>query len=178
MCKENLFVNLFPYLDYNTRIHLNIALPNNKRVHRKLNPNVIKQVELLFNFTKLKKGINDMESLRGEPRLDAFLNYFQIILPRNLLICQHDMKFREAVIKKLQHYNDHYCPEYINSDDSLMDSVMPLCKGLLYNILTKHPYLYTLKLPTTDENWSPIDYSPEVTIEEKKLLRVIKKKKF
>ena len=177
MCADNLFHNLYPYLDYANRINLNAALPQNKRFQKKLNPNIIKQVELLLNVANLTKGIHNMESLRGQTRKDAFLNYFQNILPKNLLICQHDMKFREAVINKLNYYNDHYCPEYINSDDSLMDSLIPLCKELLYKVNTKYPHLYNLKLPTHDENWSPIDYCPAVAIEEKKVFKVVKKKK-
>jgi len=157
--------HLFPYLDYNNRINLNAAFSVDKRRQHKLNPNIIRQVELLLNVTNLKKGIHNMESLRGEPRKDAFLNYFNHILPKNLLICQHNMNFRHAVIAKLKLYMDPYCPEYINTDDVLMDTLIPLCKKLEYRLNTKYPYLYTLVLPTNDESWSAVDYSPAVTLE-------------
>lgn len=170
--------SVFPYLDYISRINLNIVLSPDKRINKSLNLNVIKQIELLLNVANLKKGIHMIDSLRGEARKDAFLNYFQHILPKNLLICQHNMKFRAAVIEKVQFYKDLHCPEYVNADDSLMDGLIPLCKEILYKINTKYSYLYSLELPTHDENWSPIDYCPAATIEGKKVLKVVKKKKF
>lgn len=175
MLSDALLHNLFAYLDYTTRINLNSALPQNKRFQKQLNPNIVRQVELLLNVTNLKKGIHNMESLRGEPRRDAFLNYFHHILPKNLMICQHNKNFREAVINKLQIYKDINCPEYVNSDDSLMDSLIPLCKGLEYKIKSKYPYLYALTLPTNDINWSPVDYIPAVTLEAPPM-KIVKKR--
>ena len=157
--------NVFPYLDHISRINLNVVLPPDKRTQNKLNPNIVRQVELQLNVSHLKKGILNMESLRGIPRKDAFLNYFQHILPKNLLICQHNMNFRNAVLEKLKHYMDPYCPEYTNADDCLMDCLIPLCKALEYRLNTKYVYLYTLQLPTNDMNWSPVDYDPAITYE-------------
>jgi hypothetical protein len=172
----NAFQYVFQYLDYISRLSLNMALNKTDRIQTPLNHLVIKQVEILLNVSRLKKGIHNMESLRGIPRKDAFLNYFQNILPRNLLICQHNMKFRKAALEKIKIYMDPYSPEYENADDSLMDSLIPLCKNLEYTLNIKYFYLYTLELPNNDINWSPVDYRPITTIEAKPR-KIVKKKR-
>ena len=151
----NILQSVFPYLDYISRVSLNMALNKTDRIQTKLSQLVIKQVEINLNVAHLRKGILQLDKLRGQAKVDAFINYFQNVLRKNLCICQHNLNFRSAVIEKLNKYNDINCPDY--TDDILIDTIIPICKDILYKLETKYNYLYPISLPKVYEGWSPVD---------------------
>jgi hypothetical protein len=151
----NALQSAFPYLDYISRISLNMALNKTDRIQTPLSQLVIKQVEINLNVAHLKKGILQMDKLHGQAKVDAFINYFQNTLRNNLCVCQHNSNFRRAVLEKLNKYNDINCSDY--TDDILIDTVIPICKDILYKLETKYYYLYPISLPKVDEGWSPVD---------------------
>lgn len=106
---------IFPYLDYESRIAVNKCLPPVDRVSTRMKPEQIIKHDLAINTVRLFSIVSNIKntSSHAARRLKKIIGMFNEFKSyRTATILQHNSKFRKATIEKLNEFIDPKNPDY------------------------------------------------------------------
>lgn len=150
---DMIYYEIFPYLDYYSRVTANLLLPKKDRLGVPLKKLVVKQFAMKLGSSRLKSMMNK-QSLTTSPisRNRLMLKIWRTF-PNFPELFQHNAKFREITMVKIAEFTD---PSLLHSNVSRYTfmTLQVLCKNLLVLLETSFPYLHEISLPS--ENWSAV----------------------
>lgn len=147
---------IIPCLDYHSRTAFNITLDYDEKRMYPLNRDKIAQIEIMLATGPLTKAVNKASYAVDVARRRAILRLLDVVLPRNMILTQHNSRFRDVVENKIKTYIDPDSPEYNSSCQRFKTKMINAVSRLRVLLDTKYPYLYQLGAISRDY-WSPID---------------------
>jgi len=130
----------------------------------RLDSTKVVQVAMKLATIVIHKGLTQAEALVGLERQAAIYKLIGETLPRNLIITQYNMKFRNCVFGRLVHFSDLENPDYKSCSDEFITRMIAVAENTLLLLNTRFPYLHEVSTATTDA-WSPVDGGPPVVVE-------------
>jgi len=152
-----------PYLDYNTRVTLNLLLPYEDRMPTPLRKNAAIDFSLLIGSVVIKKHLNAVDRSKGIARNRAILKLYREF-PKYYFMLQYNTGFREVALEKSRQYTNPENPDYLQKTKYFKNTLIGLCKKMIEDVERDYPFI---KHITTlrDDPWSAITNSTHVTVD-------------
>jgi hypothetical protein len=154
---------LYPYLNFHERLSVNLCLPTAWRSCGQLDPTKIIQVGIKLATVPLSSGLRDVEGLTGIKRHDAIYKLISVTLPRNLIITQYNIKFRQVVLDRLRHFSDLENSDYNSCSHEFIVQMIGACAHVCALLKSDYPYLHEVNT-CLEDSWSPVDGGPVVVV--------------
>jgi len=165
MQQPHLFANLpldmiqfeiFPYLDYDTRVKVNLMLPVQDRIRTPLKKDAALQFAMALVATRLTSIMNkiagnlDRRAVRNRYLLKLFRD-----IPKYFFVLQYNSKLREAILLKCADYSDPDNQEYANASPHVKKTLPDICRAILHLAETK-PLMYEIQGVSKNMPWTPL----------------------
>jgi hypothetical protein len=147
---------IIPFLDYHSRVALNIYLDNDEKVIMPLNRDKIAQIAMMMATGPIRKALDKATNAFGITRRRAILRLLSVVLPRHMVLTQYNSGFRAVIENKIETYIDPSNREYDSSCERFKNSMIEAVSRLRVLLDTKYPYLYSLTC-LKEDIWSPVD---------------------
>ena len=146
---------IFPYLDYNSRVTANVMLPPKDRISVPLK----KDCAIVFALHFIgPKGAEFIESLK-EPGNNLVISRRYMHFGRNIheffYACQYRLEIREGMISLLRCFSDPNHKRYEHLSPYVKKNLPPLAILQLETLQTKFPFIKEVTLIKRDK-WTPI----------------------
>ena len=99
---------LLPYLDWSSRLNLNLAMPKNCRIVERFTREELIGHEVTVLITLVKGRFNKLdEEYDRDRQAQKMIDIFNLFtLPRSKILIIHYKNFREALIERSKHYSN------------------------------------------------------------------------
>jgi hypothetical protein len=151
---DMIYYEIFPYLDYNSRVTANLLLPIKDRMSVSLNKEAVLQFSLRFS-AGIIKGLMDKQ-WRTTNRIARSRINLKIwrTLGKFPQLVQYHAEFRQITINKIRQFTDPATYEEGLVSSYTQKTMMKLCGDFLEQIETSLPFIRHVK-PISEE-WTPL----------------------
>jgi hypothetical protein len=132
--------HIFPYLDYESRINMNLCLPPRERVRTKMNPHAIKKHETLRCVATMQSILISLEArdsythqwvYHGDKRIRRILQMFNLFLKDEyFFLYTHFPEFRAVFIEKITEIQDMGITHGALYSRIWLDELLSTCNSL------------------------------------------------
>lgn len=148
---------IFPHLNYTERNTLNDLTTTQNRIQTKITRDKIAKFEMTLASAILQPRINAVEMLKGEERQDNILNLYKTALPKCLVLCRHNARFREVLVGKLVNYLDPDNSDFSTCSIAFKTEFTAVNCTLLDLINSKYQFSHHLTPIIREDKWSFVD---------------------
>lgn len=146
-----IYYEIFPYLDYNSRVTANLLLPFEDRLRTPLKKDTALKLSIEMSIDILRGFLTRHEkAVRKRARSTILLKMFRIF-PEHREILQYHAKFRETVIDKARGWSDPTNPELLGASPYTRKTLVALCGELLKGLEERYPFIREV-----DRTWSAV----------------------
>ena len=153
---DMIYYEIFPYLDYDSRVTANLLLPQEDRLRTPLRKDAALEFQIRFGSTiitslvlKQAKATNNI----GRNRLT--LKIWRT-LPQFPELFQYSTKFRAVVAAKALEFTDPALEGVSHISPYTRKELKKLCEAFLLSIETSYPYKREVAASSQRENWSAV----------------------
>jgi len=136
-----IYYEIFPYLDYNSRVTANLLLPKEDRLRRPLQKDAVIMLEMSLGkaamgslIKKQSRATNPISRNRLTLKIWRTVTLFPSLY-------QYNSKFREVVAAKAVEFSDPSMAEYAHVSNYTRKELKKLCTNFLLSLETSHPYI-------------------------------------
>jgi hypothetical protein len=162
---EHLFDNLpldmiqfeiFPYLDYDSRVTVNLMLPRQDRIRTPLKKDSALKFAIHMSALQITKMIGKVDAAKGNPALrNRYLLKVFRTLPKYFFILEYNNKARNAILEKCAEYVDRKNLEFTNASPHLKKTLPGLCQAII-DMAEVRPLIRDLPYIDKDVLWTPL----------------------
>jgi hypothetical protein len=141
---DMIYYEIFPYLDYNSRVIANLLLPRQDRLRRPLEKDVVIMLEMSLGgatmsslIRKQQRATNPISRNRLTLKIWRTITLFPSLY-------QHNSKLREVLAAKAADFSDPSMVEYAHVSNYTRKELKKLCTNFLLSLETSHPYICEL----------------------------------
>jgi hypothetical protein len=141
---DMIYYEIFPYLDYNSRVTANLLLPRQDRLRRPLEKDVVIMLEMSLGgatmsslIRKQQRATNPISRNRLTLKIWRTITLFPSLY-------QHNSKLREVLAAKAADFSDPSMVEYAHVSNYTRKELKKLCTNFLLSLETSHPYICEL----------------------------------
>ena len=153
---DMIYYEIFPYLDYNSRVTANLLLPRKDRLRTPLRKDAVLEFTMRFGSTiiasLLKKQANAGNPI-GRNRLTLKIWRTVPLFPE---IFQYNQRFRGVIAAKAAEFCDPSTYESTQVSTYTRKTLKELCEAFLLSLETSYPYKRDLAASFPRENWSAV----------------------
>lgn len=138
---DMIYYEIFPYLDYNSRVTANLLLPRQDRLRTPLQKDLVVALEMRLGgatmtslIRKQQRATNPISRNRLTLKIWRTVTLFPSLY-------QHNSKFREVVAAKAAEFSDPSMVEYAHVSNYTRRELKKLCTNFLLSLETSHPYI-------------------------------------
>ena len=138
---DMIYYEIFPYLDYNSKVTANLLLPREDRLRTPLKKDTALKLSMKMSGAVLRDFLaRHGQAVSKRARSIILLKMFRV-LPHHYDLLQHHAKFREAVIEKACAWSDPTNPELLQATPYTRKALMALCSELLEVLEVRYPFI-------------------------------------
>lgn len=145
---------IFPYLDYDSRVTANLMLPPVDRVRTPLKKDAALQLAIAISEMILRKYLIKATVLSGQQRNRATLKFYRE-LPKYFYILEYRAGFREAIIEKSIAFSNPDGEEYINTTTHMKKTLPGLC-AIILDMAAQRPFIRQVEGHFTKLGWAAV----------------------
>jgi hypothetical protein len=137
---------IFPNLDYSSRVVANAMLPPQDRISKKLDEDKILCIQIRISVLKLLKFLKSIEAIGFSnigQRNRHILKMFRCLLKEDTTVFKYKLAVRNVVIEKARRFLQEN--EYEGTTPHMKKTLPPLCKSLL-KIIEGVPFVREIPL--------------------------------
>jgi len=120
---------IFPYLDYDSRVLANSMLPPVDRIRVPLKKDAALQFALTYSSMKICSYLKKLDTVTGTARRRTILKIYREI-PKHFHILEYSDKARKEILKKSAEFSDPNGDEYDSSTLHMKKELPKLCKAI------------------------------------------------
>jgi hypothetical protein len=151
---DMIYYEIFPYLDYESRVTANLLLPIKDRMSVLLNKESVLQFSLRFAAAIVKRLMDKQRRMTNPIALSRINLKIWRTLGKFPQLVQYHAEFRQITIDKIREFTDpatyEGCPLSVYTQKELMK----LCGDFLERIETSLPFIRSVK--SISEDWTPL----------------------
>ena len=153
---DMIYYEIFPYLDYNSRVTTNLLLPRKDRLRTPLRKDAVLEFTMRFGSTIItslikKQGI----TTNGIARNRLSLKIWRTV-PLFPELFQYNHRFRQVIAAKAAEFCDPSTYELTQVSAYTRKALTLLCEAVLLSLETSYPYKRDLAASFPRENWSAV----------------------
>jgi hypothetical protein len=153
-----IYYEIFPFLDYNSRVTANLMLPYEDRIGHPLKKDAALGFAIRLSSVLLLKVVNSVATAKTKlSRSRKVLQVYRTFVPKYIFLTEYCPKYREMMILKCKDYTDLTFEEYDNATPHTKKTLPILCGNIL-KMIEQRP-LKRAVADSRDESWMPI-YAP------------------
>jgi hypothetical protein len=141
---DMIYYEIFPFLDYNSRVTANLLLPKEDRLRTPLQKDAVIMLEMSLGraamgslIKKQSRTTNPISRNRLTLKIWRTITLFPSLY-------QYHSKFREVVAAKAVEFSDPSMAEYAHVSNYTRKELKKLCMNFLLSLETSHPYICEL----------------------------------
>jgi hypothetical protein len=148
---------IYPYLDYNSKVTMNSMLPPQDRIRAPLKKDHALSIFIHILAARLSSFITNF--IHSANKLTRVRSMFKMYRNLHLLypLIQHCKKMRDATIEKMIEMSDLEYEGYDRCTKYVRVNLSKLIRDELDNIHDSVPYLYEYKSMACNVHWSAVD---------------------
>lgn len=150
---------IFPYLDYNSRVTANVMLPPQDRISVPLK----KDCAILFALHNLANKGLEFSKMMKQPGSNLVISRRYMKFGRNIhelfFVCQYRLEIREAMVAILTGFSNPDYEKYQQLSPYVKKNLPPLVTSQLETLQTKFPFIREVALIKAS-SWTPISGHP------------------
>jgi hypothetical protein len=141
---DMIYYEIFPFLDYNSRVTANLLLPKEDRLRTPLQKDAVAMLEMSLGkaamgslIKKQSRATNPISRNRLTLKIWRTVTLFPSLY-------QYNSKFREVVAAKAVEFSDPSMANYTHVSNYTRKELKKLCTNFLLSLETSHPYICEL----------------------------------
>jgi len=137
---------IFPNLDYSSRVVANAMLPPQDRISKKLDEDKILRIQITMSVRKILKFLRSIEAMgfnKIGQRNRRILKMFRWFLKEDTTVFKYKLSVRNIVIKNTTRFLQEN--EYEGTTQYMKKTLPPVCKSLL-KIIESVPFVRDIPL--------------------------------
>ena len=153
---DMIYYEIFPYLDYNSRVTANLLLPHKDRLRTPLRKDAALEFKMRLGsslMTSLIRKQGNAVNSTGRNRLT--LKIWRTV-PQFPELFQYSAKFRAVVAAKALEFTDPALEEVSHISPYTRKELKRLCEAFLLSLETSYPYIREVAASYPQENWSAV----------------------
>jgi hypothetical protein len=153
-----IYYEIFPFLDYDSRVTANLMLPRKDRIRHPLKKDAALGFAIRLSSVLLLKVVNSVATAKTKlSRSRKVLQVYRTFVPKYIFLTEYCSKYREMMILKCQDYTDLTFEEYDTATPHTKKTLPILCANIL-EMIEQRPFKRAVA-DSRDESWAPI-YAP------------------
>jgi hypothetical protein len=153
-----IYYEIFPFLDYNSRVTANLMLPYEDRISHPLKKDAALGFAIRLSSVLLLKVVNSVATAKTKlSRSRKVLQVYRTFVPKYIFLTEYCSKYREMMILKCHDYTDLTFEEYQTATPHTKKTLPVLCANIL-EMIEQRPFKRAVA-DSRDESWAPI-YTP------------------
>jgi hypothetical protein len=154
---DMIYYEIFPYLDYNSRVTANLLLPLKDRLRTPLRKNS----SLEFSMRLAASIVTSLVKKQAKATNNIARNRLSLKIWRTLplfpQLIQHNARFRAVVSEKAIEFMDPALEDVPHLTPYTCKTLKALCEEFLLSLETSFPFLYEINsLGTSLDEWSAV----------------------
>jgi hypothetical protein len=146
---DMIYWEIFPYLDYNSRVTANLLLPVQDRLRTPLKKDAALQFQMRRSSKEVLAILRKQEKAKGRARNIYTLRLWRQLLGPHKHLLQYSERFRAVVLAKAEEWLEPTFQWPVGSSAYTRKTLIALLRPV-----TAIPFLR--EVPYNDENWSAI----------------------
>lgn len=150
-----IYYEIFPFLDYDSRVTANLMLPKKDRIRHPLKKDAALGFAISLSSAILLKAVNSVPTSATKlSRCRKILNIYRNLVPKYIFLTEYCSRYREMMKLKCQDYINPAFEEYQNSTPHIVKTLPVLCTNIL-EIIEQRPFKREVCI-SKDPSWTPI----------------------
>ena len=141
---DMIYYEIFPYLDYDSRVTANLLLPQEDRLRTQLRKDVVAMLEMSLGKAAMTSLIKKQSHTTNPISRNRLTLKIWRTVPLFPSLYQYNSKFREVVAAKAAEFSDPSMIEYAHVSNYTRKELKKLCTNFLLSLETSHPYICEL----------------------------------
>ena len=153
-----IYYEIFPFLDYNSRVTANLMLPRKDRIRHPLKKDAALGFAISLSSAILLKAVNSVPTSTTKlSRCRKILNIYRNLVPKYIFLVEYSPRYREMMKLKCQDYINPAFEEYQTASPHLIKTMPVLCANIL-EMIEQSPFKREVCI-SKHHSWTPI-YEP------------------
>ena len=155
---DMIYYEIFPYLDYNSRVTANLLLPLQDRLHTPLRKDAVLEFTMRLGSTLITSLIKNQQKAKNPISRNRFSLKIWRTVPLFPELFQYNLRFREVIAAKAAEFSDSSLAERIYISSYTKKELKKLCEGVLLSFETSYPYKREISIsyPRLGGEWSAV----------------------
>ena len=155
---DMIYYEIFPYLDYNSRVTANLLLPRQDRLRTPLRKDAVLEFAMRLGSTVITSLIKKQGNARNPIARNRLSLKIWRSVPLFPEIFQYNSRFRQVIAAKAVEFSDPSLEGVEHVSAYTRKELKRLCEGILLSLETSYPYKreVTISCQSRKENWSAV----------------------
>ena len=151
---DMIYYEIFPYLDYNSRVTANLLLPHKDRLGIPLRKDAVLELSMKMasqHLTSLIFKQRDAKSNLARNRLSLKIWRTLPLYPE---LVQYNSRFRAIIIQKSKNFSDPDLEHVLRISSYTRKELKKLCESFILSLETTFPFVRDVSM--VSEGWSAV----------------------
>jgi hypothetical protein len=152
-----IYYEIFPYLDYDSRVTANLLLPWKDRLQIQPRKRALLEFQYMLNLTMMRSLLKNQQKAKNKITRSRLILKLWRKMPLLTTLYQHNASFRKTVAAKAVELSD---PTFAGLDQTstyTRKTLKALCQGFLLSLETSYPYIGEMEFSFSQEGeWSAV----------------------
>ena len=153
---DMIYYEIFPYLDYNSRVTANLLLPLKDRLRTPLRKDAALEFTIRLYSTQMISLCNKQRHAQNRIARNRLSLKIWRTIPLFPELFQYNARFREIVVIKAADFSDPSLAEREDISVYTRKALKKLCEDFLLSLETSHPYKREVTPSYPREDWSAV----------------------
>ena len=153
---DMIYYEIFPYLDYNSRVTANLLLPRQDRLRTPLRKDAVLQFAMRLGSSFLVSLIRKQGTAQNRITRNRMSRKVWRTVPLFPELFQYNSGFREVMAAKAAEFSDPSVEDMDHVTAYTRKELKRLCEAFLLSLETSYPYKREVAASSPRENWSAV----------------------
>jgi hypothetical protein len=153
---DMIYYEIFPYLDYDSRVTANLLLPRKDRLRTPLRKDAVLEFHHMLGLAAITPIIKKQAAATSKITRNRQTLKLWRTLPLFPQLYQYGARFRAVAAAKATEFSDPSTYEFSGVSDYTRKEVIKLCQAFLLSLETSYPYVRELDFTFPGGNWSAV----------------------
>ena len=149
-----IYYEIFPYLDYNSRVTANLLLPRKDRLRIPLRKDAVLELSMIMATTIIKTLVNKQACATSNLARNRLSLKIWRTLPLFPELVQYNSRFRAVVMEKSIEFSDPSLENLARITPYTRKELKKLCESFMLSLETSFPFVRDVNY--VSGNWSAV----------------------
>jgi len=154
---DMIYYEIFPYLDYNSRVTANLLLPRRDRLRTPLRKDAVLEFQFMLGSATIASLLRKQNNAKNKITRNRLTLKIWRVMPLFSPLYQYKAAFRKVVAAKAVELSDPNHEGIANVSAYMRKEIKRLCQDFLLSLETSNPYIRELEFSFhANGDWSAV----------------------